>query len=269
MAKATGRETSAHVLQCLKRPLAGAAGSSVPQSTGRGGGAPCSGGHPSGRIVGGAAPMRASPGLRQWAPVPFPSIRFIVKLKPNEQSCVFRLSSGQINLGRGRGEEGVGWGEGRENSSSRRALECWGRGHEENQKLAFLFYKPSEPLWLIWNEDIILILHPAPVNFLSNCFVSNFCICKSLCFLFPLSYRKSVISLLDTAIVSLSSDPPWGVQNSLRQVTTSFTRCFSAEFLSLRPRGSWLCLFSTKDSQIWDQERFWLCNSCFYKYTVL
>lgn len=75
---------------------------------------------------------------------------------------------------------GVDWGEGRENSSSRRALECWGWGHEENQKLAVLFYKPSEPLWLIWNEDIILILHPAPVNFLSNCFVSNFCICKSL-----------------------------------------------------------------------------------------
>ena len=123
MAKATGRETSPHVLQCLKRPLAGAAGSSLPQSTGRGGGAPvCSRGHSSGWIVDGEAPMRASPGLRQWAPVPFPSIRFIVKLKPKEQSCVFRLSSGQINLGTGRGEKGVGWGEGRENSRS-----PWGR----------------------------------------------------------------------------------------------------------------------------------------------
>lgn len=74
---------------------------------------------------GGAAELRLQPGppvradsgcgggcpsITGFAPVgsvPFPSIRFIVKLKPNEQSCVFRLSSGQINLGRGWGWIGV------------------------------------------------------------------------------------------------------------------------------------------------------------------
>ena len=52
----------------------------------------------------GALPQVCAPrGWRQRSPVPFPSIRFTVKLKPNQQSCVFRLGSGQINWG-------LGWG---------------------------------------------------------------------------------------------------------------------------------------------------------------
>lgn len=51
-------------------------------------------------------------------------------------------------------------------------------------------------MWLIWNENMILIPHPTPVNFLGNCFVNNFCICESLCFFFPLSKKKSVIDFL-------------------------------------------------------------------------
>lgn len=52
----------------------------------------------------------------------FPSIRFIVELKPNQQSCVFGVGLWQINLGTG----WVGWGEGRENTRSRRTLRCLG-----------------------------------------------------------------------------------------------------------------------------------------------
>jgi len=43
---------------------------------------------------------------------------------------------------------------------------------------------------------MILIPHLAPVNFLGNCFVNNFCICESLCFFFPLSKKMSVIDFL-------------------------------------------------------------------------
>lgn len=55
------------------------------------------------------------PHTLRFLPVPllcpfvlFPSIRFIVKLKPNQQSCVLGVGSLQINLGMGWG--GLGWG---------------------------------------------------------------------------------------------------------------------------------------------------------------
>lgn len=73
----------------------------------------------------GRPPMWASPGVAPVGPtVPFPSIRFIVRIETRTIMCLQGLSAGQINLGGGTAGEGVGWGEGRKNSS-RRALECW------------------------------------------------------------------------------------------------------------------------------------------------
>lgn len=55
------------------------------------------------------------PHTLRFLPVPllcpfvlFPSVRFIVKLEPNQQSCVLGVGSLQINLGMGWG--GLGWG---------------------------------------------------------------------------------------------------------------------------------------------------------------
>lgn len=65
----------------------------------------------------------------------FPSIRFIVELKPNQQSCVFRVARGKLIWG----QDGVGWREGRGNIRSRRTLRCWGGVGEEDRNWPFSF----------------------------------------------------------------------------------------------------------------------------------
>lgn len=57
----------------------------------------------------------------------FPSSGFVVKWKPNQQSCVFEIGSRQLIWG----QDGVGWDEGRKHIRSRRTLGYFGGGEED------------------------------------------------------------------------------------------------------------------------------------------